>query len=75
MQWDQTGESAAVAIVLGLELSLYLHFQKQLKLLLLRSGKKKALYLNTFQKPVIDVHSMTQLLWLCLACSRNVEQC
>lgn len=44
MQSDQTGVSADVAIGLGLEFSLYLHFQKQLKVLFLRSGKKKALY-------------------------------
>lgn len=44
MQSDQMGVSADVAIGLGLEFSLYLHFQKQLKVLFLRSGKKKALY-------------------------------
>lgn len=49
MQWGQTGQPANAETLLRLELSMCLHFQKQLKVLLCEQGEEKAQYLHQAQ--------------------------
>jgi len=72
MHWGQTGESANAATTLGLELSMPLPFQKQLKFSFGRRQKGKCF---TYIKHELlkDIYSMALFLWLFVACSRNVE--
>ena len=72
MQWGQTGESASTATALRLELSVPLPFQKQLKFSF-GSRQKSKCFTYIEHELLKDIHSMAQLLWLCVACSRNVE--
>lgn len=72
MQLGQTGESANAATALRPELSVSLPFQKQLKFSFgSRQRRKHFTYIK--RKLLKDIHSTAQLLWMCVACHRNVE--